>query len=84
MERDNKPLKYIVLIGLDAFDAAKQKAVLFGFKDRLLADIRCESDEAWKRKHITDCAVLSVESWNEQFPDWPITRLNEAPAVGGT
>lgn len=77
MERDNKPFKYVVLLGLDAFDPALQKALMFGFKDRLMADIREESFEAWKRKHIADCVVLSVESWNQQFPEWQVRR--EAP-----
>lgn len=82
MERDRKPFKYVVLVGLDAFDPSQQKAVLTGFKDRLMADIRCEAYEAWKRKHIADCAVLSVESWNQYFPKWPVTRLAAAAAVG--
>ena len=82
MERDGKPFKYIVLIGLDAFDPSQQKAVLAGFKDRLMADIRCEAYEAWKRKHIADCAVLSVETWNKNFPKCPVTRL-AAAATGG-
>ncbi|MCG7867604.1 MAG: hypothetical protein JAY74_14745 [Candidatus Thiodiazotropha taylori] len=82
MKRDGKPFKYIVLIGLDAFDPMQQKAVLTGFKDRLMADIRCEAYEAWKRKHINDCAVLSVETWNQAFPDWPIMR-QAAAAAGG-
>jgi hypothetical protein len=75
MERDGKPFKYIVLLGLDAFDSVRQKAILTGFKDRLLADIRCESYEAWRRKHIADCAVLSVDGWNQFFPEWPLQRL---------
>ena len=75
MERDGKPFKYIVLIGIDAFDSQQQKALLAGFKDRLLADIRCEAFEAWKRKHIADCVVLSVEAWNQIFPNWPVKRL---------
>lgn len=75
MKRDGKPFKYVVLIGLDRFDPAHQRAVLTGFKDRLLNDIRCEAYEPWKRKHIADCAVLSVDSWTQLFPDWPITRL---------
>jgi hypothetical protein len=82
MERDGKPFKYIVLIGLDAFDPSQQKAVLAGFKDRLMADIRCEAYEAWKRKHIADCAVFSVETWNQHFPKWPVTRLSTG-ADGG-
>ena len=81
MERDNKPFKYVVLLGLEAFDPDRQKGVMTSFKDRLLADIREESFEAWKRKHIADCAVLSVESWNQHFPEWPVRR--EAPAVTG-
>jgi len=81
MERDNKPFKYVVLLGLDAFDPERQKALMFGFKDRLLADIREESFEAWKRKHITDCVVLSVESWNQQFPEWQVRRETSAGVV---
>ena len=83
MEQDNKPFKYVVLIGLDAFDAIQQKAVLAGFKDRLLADIRCEAYEAWKRKHIQDCLVLSVEGWNAMFSEWPIKRLTGIVSPGG-
>lgn len=81
MERDGKPFKYVVLLGLDAFDPERQKAIMFGFKDRLLADIREESFEAWKRKHIADCVVLSVESWNKFFPDWPLRREAAAEAT---
>ncbi|MGY0610643.1 hypothetical protein [Luteimonas sp. A501] len=81
MERDGKPFKYVVLIGLDAFDSEKQKALLFGFKDRLMADIRCETVDPWKRKHIEDCVVLSVDGWNQVFPDWQIQRLAHAAAV---
>lgn len=81
MERDSKPFKYVVLLGLDAFAPAIQKGLLGPFKGRLLADIREESFEAWKRKHIADCAVLSVDSWNQQFPMWPVRREPTATAV---
>lgn len=80
MERDAKPLKYVVLLGLDAFDPKQQKALLTGFKDRLLADIRCETETPWRRQHIADCVVLSVDIWNKTFADWPVTRV---PAAAG-
>ncbi len=82
MERDAKPFKYVVLIGLDAFDPSQQKALLTGFKDRLLADIRCETDTPWRRQHIADCIVLSVDIWNKTFADWPVTRVPVAAANG--
>jgi hypothetical protein len=78
MARDSKPFKYVVLLGVDVFDQEKQKAVLTGFKDRLLASILCESFEAWKRVHIADCVVMSVQGWNDKFPAWPVTRLGAA------
>ena len=83
MERDAKPFKYVVLLGLDAFDSEQQKALLAGFKDRLLADIRCETDKPWRRQHIADCVVLSVDTWNKIFADWPVTRVPAAAANGG-
>lgn len=81
MERDTKPFKYIVLIGLDAYDPVQQKALLTGFKDRLLADIRCETDTPWRRHHIADCVVLSVDIWNKTFADWPVVRVAEAAPI---
>lgn len=74
MMRDGKPFKYVVLVGLDAFDATKQNALLLGFKERLLSDILCESFEAWKRRHVSDCVVVSVDGWNKLFPNWPVVR----------
>ena len=82
MERDMKPFKYVVLIGLDAFDHEKQKALLVGFKDRLFADIKCETNTPWRRRHIADCVVLSVESWNQIFEEWPVARVTVAVADG--
>ena len=82
MERDTKPFKYVVLVGLDAYDPNQQKALLTGFKDRLLADIRCETDTPWRRHHIADCVVLSVDIWNKTFADWPVARVGAAAANG--
>jgi hypothetical protein len=82
MERDAKPFKYIVLLGLDAFDPTQQKALLGEFKNRLLADIRCETDQPWRRQYIADCVVLSVDIWNKTFADWPVTRIPAAAASG--
>jgi len=78
MKRDDKPIKYVILLGLDAFDPKIQKVLLANFKDRLLGDIQNEFGTPWKRKHIEDCVVFSVDDWNSFFKDWPIRRLSEA------
>ncbi|ASI96780.1 hypothetical protein [Vibrio rotiferianus] len=74
MERDIKPFKYVVLLGLDAFDESQQKLILTGFKDRLMSDIQNEG-QGWKRKYIQDCVVLTVEQWNKAL-EWPLVRLS--------
>ena len=78
MERDIKPIIYIVLLGLDAFDDALQKGILSNFKDRLLHNIRNECEQPWKRDYVKDCVVLSVDGWNRTFKDWTIRRLSNA------
>lgn len=78
MERDYKPFKYIVLLGVDAFTPEIQKGILLNFKDRLFDDIRCETFMPWKRRHIQDCAVLTTDSWNDKYPEMSITRLGAA------
>jgi hypothetical protein len=82
MERDTKPFKYVALLGLDEFDPAQQKALLTGYKDRLPADIRCKTDTPWRRHHIADCVVRSVDIWNKTFADWPMTQVPAAVANG--
>lgn len=83
MERDTKPFKYVVLLGLEAYENSIQQALLGTFKDRLLGNLRNEAWEPWKRTHIADCLVLSVPAWNRVFPNWPITRLSSAAAPQG-
>ena len=80
MERDGKPFKYIVLLGLEAFSTEQQKGLLGTYKDRLFGRVKQETDLPWKRNHIKDCAVLTVEKWNSVFGDWPVTRISELPS----
>jgi len=77
MKRDNKPFKYIVLLGLDAFDEKSRKGVLASLKDRLFYQVKKEADIPWRREHISDCIILTIDTWNNIFTDWPITRTGE-------
>lgn len=77
MMRDEKPIVYVVLIGIDAHDSPIGLAELGNFKTRLLRNVRKECHTSWKRKHIKDCLVLSVETWNRRFKDFPVKRLSK-------
>lgn len=36
----------------------------------------------WQRHPIQNCQVFNIETWNENFPKWPVTRI-PAAATGG-
>jgi len=35
----------------------------------------------WRRHPVQNCQVFNIETWNENFPKWPVKRL-AAPAGG--
>ncbi len=36
----------------------------------------------WQRHPVQNCQVFNIETWNENFPKWPITRIAAAAAGG--
>ena len=30
----------------------------------------------WERQIAGSCAVVNIERWNRNFPNWPVIRLN--------
>ncbi|GAB1468144.1 hypothetical protein MASR2M64_08500 [Candidatus Cloacimonadota bacterium] len=81
MDRIDRQIVYIVLLGLEDFEPLNNKSFLDTYKQRLIKSIRREADEPWKREHISDCIVCNLETWNEIFPQWPVQRN---PANGAT
>lgn len=69
MRRDGQPMVYVVLLGVD------DPALLLGFKDRLLARLRQEAEEAWKRLYVRDCAVGTPEAWREIVKRYRVERV---------
>lgn len=72
MKRDSKPFLYIVVLGLERFP--DEKALLVGFKDRLLQRIRKEAKEPWTRQYVKDCIVVTLTGWNKLFKNYPLSR----------
>ena len=73
MKRDSKPILYAFLLGADKLSL--DPALLLGFKDRLLARLRQETDQPWTRHYVTDCVVLTEQTWGAAFPQYPLTRM---------
>ncbi len=42
-----------------------------------------KSSPRWQRHPVQNCQVFNIETWNENFPKWPVTRL-AAVAAGGS
>ena len=75
MARDTKPFLYVVLLGLDEFP--NDRALLPSFKDRLLRRLRHEAQEPWRREYVTDCVVVTLETWSKHFSHFRISRNPE-------
>jgi hypothetical protein len=81
MGRDHKPIVYVVLLGLDAFEHEVQRAILNNFSDRLYNSLRTEGELPWVREHIKQCIVLSVDAWNQKFPEYRANRVEHQEAI---
>lgn len=73
MKRDSKPILYAFLLGADKLSL--DPALLLGFKDRLLARLRQEADQPWARHYISDCVVLTEQTWSTAFPQYSLARI---------
>ena len=72
--RANKPIHYLILVGfarltdvvlIDRTRALERNLPLLG-----------QSASGWVRPIANFCGVFNIESWNRNFPDYPVTRLS--------
>jgi hypothetical protein len=72
-EKVNKPIYYLNLVTLDA-------ELLPNFSDEISKKIPPMGKDIsrWKRQLAENCQVFNIETWNENFPKWPVTRLVSA------
>lgn len=73
----DKPIHYISLVTLEA-------ALLPNLADEISRKLPPMGKKIprWQRQLVENCQVFNIETWNENFPKWPVTRLSAAtPAV---
>ena len=75
-DRLTKTVHYLSLVTLDSED-------LPNFSDEIANKLPPfgKNSSRWQRHPVQNCQVFNIETWNENFPKWPVTRL--AAATGG-
>ena len=68
-DKITKPVFYINLVTLDT-------ELLPSFSDEIAKKLppMGKSLPRWKRQLVENCQVFNIETWNENFPKWPVTR----------
>ena len=75
-QKVDKPVYYVCLLTFDnALNSRMQKSL----KQELPVG---KASSRWVLALATSCQVVNLEKWNENFPKWPVLRLNNL-ATGG-
>ena len=71
--RVDKPVDYFVLIALDSLS---DPLLLNRGKDmERKLPVLGPPGQTWPRPIVRSCAVFNLDSWNRNFPDFPVIRL---------
>lgn len=68
-EKLDKPIHFLSLITLE-------EALLTPFQEALQRDLPLSKPIRWSKPITTSCHALTVESWNRNFPKWPVRRIS--------
>lgn len=71
-----KPIHYISLVTLEP-------ALLLNLSDEIAKKLPPMGmpTPRWQRQLFENCQVFNVDTWNENFPKWPVTRLSADSAA---
>jgi hypothetical protein len=75
-QKVEKPIHYICLVTFDnALNSRMQKSL----KQELpVGKASCR----WTQALAKSCQVVNLDKWNENFPKWPVTRINATLPAG--
>ena len=73
-ERNEKPIRYLVLIAGRELRPVSLLTRMDALKKRLPLD----APTGWTRPIAASCGVFNLYSWNRQFPDMQIQRISES------
>lgn len=69
----NKPIHYLSLVTLET-------PLVMNLSDEISRKLppRGKPVARWERSVLENCQVFNIETWNENFPAWPVRRLSTA------
>ena len=73
--RADKPVRFYVLVALEALTTFNLQARTQGLRSKLPVG----GPSSWTRAIAEDCAVFNLASWNQRFPDFPVSRISSQP-----
>ena len=73
LDRANKPIYFVVLIALDTLTSADMLQRQEALERKL--PLQGPNDQPWPRPLVNSCAVLNINSWNNLFPEFQVSRL---------
>ncbi len=78
-DKINKPIHYISLVTLEP-------ALVLNLSDEIAKKLPPMGmpTPRWQRKFFENCQVFNLETWNENFPKWPATRLSTATTIANS
>ena len=67
----DKPIHYLSLVTLEA-------PLLLNLADEIAKKLPPQGKPVarWQRSFLESCQVFNIETWNDNFPKWPVTRLS--------
>lgn len=71
--RVNKPIYYLVLIGISTLSDADLLARTDSLKRQI--PVLGPDDATWKKPYIAACAVMNLSAWNKFLPQFPVSRI---------
>ena len=78
--RADKPIDYLVLIAVEALDAALLANRRSALERQL--PLRGPSGRPWARSLARSCGVFNLASWKRRFPSYRVTRVPMAARDG--
>lgn len=73
----SKSVHYLSIVTLEG-------EVLPSFSDEIAKKLPSagKSSQRWQRHPVQNCQVFNLETWNENFPKWPVTRVTATEIAG--